>query len=1228
MDNIGVSRTPTGSTPLSPLPSPKLKTIKNAVEKILAELAMAGSSSWEHLDHVATRHGIDNLAALITSHVGDKVLTQDAHHNSRKQAVIDTVLCSEELPKTELVELLQLMEYLDPKNTDILPIWQRHMTSLGLPEATQTAWLQILHHPSCPNICKIYLPLLRDPRLFEIPTTPNEGIVLLLSALCQNPGISEPIIPIVTQRETLKGLSNNVRLSWIKQCTEKPELYEHFSHLLPKCSLDQLQDAYARATACVEDPELQHFICIQILSKQLPHQDWGLHLNDLSAEKRSGLFTAFAKHPHILSKTLIGNIASVCYFPLAPEAISKGFSLSGLNPEQNNKIFHALFPKKITPFIALAKLHVLSKFTPTMIAELAGAEESQIPLIFVKLTSQPVDVLDLDASRLFIESLSSDDRLKYVTQTFQATYDDIPKAAQRFRELLCTATLSKTECAHLIDFHMSRLGIPSASIERWKTRFSMFILSGEKPFFPTEKDIIAEKISMFYQDLHLLLPLAQDADFFLSNSPENPWAPLSLVLHNLDISSHARKRCYDALTLKHISSDPAPILIASHLRDLTPQELSKLPFDASDDELYVAIVLSILQKTSDNPSNPSVERHGILIKTLPKPILVKLHTALMSHPMASSVVFKNIMQLTSVCLRVEGMSPNTWEPLATHSLRQLSQPVTKTSLVQSLEVAISSIDTSKIEKKPISWITELAAQGWTPLKVLGRTHIFQRPDGICMALKWQKANEDAYELFKEAATLQVLHKQKENLGLLSNYPTPVGVYEFEGDLPADYFAKTPVDIEATKPGGRQIAYCYICDSSDYFSYLHDPLESQSQTRIIEKYALARHALTCDLFTLAKNGLIMSQMADIFHRSEPSRDSRDDGGRFMAMNFLVRNYIVDALHGPGSGRLHHIERAVQYVNAGYSGLRDVGDSILLEDFTRPGFKFSERYFSQIIKDHPQEALTCILANFLSEYLLVYELTITERLVNQAGNALDWQDPHKIRSLAHELKTGFSQAMRYYCGISETLANRFVEHASIDWERAAKQLHFWSRKDEKGYLPFNTEDSFPEEIYGPEVPVTEPDWSAGGLSGEETPLPLGSLTRHRGTFSGTDPIKEPERGRVIVVQQMLMLDDARKKAEALYFEAQRYLKDPSPENLTKALTLYQESREYWPFDKRVYEGLQHVYTLQGLEAKAHESKCEKAALIIQNAWESHLRRGLQKTKIVDRASSGTESKSHEA
>ena len=647
-------------------------------------------------------------------------------------------------------------------------------------------------------------------------------------------------------------------------------------------------------------------------------------------------------------------------------------------------------------------------------------------------------------------------------------------------------------------------------------------------------------------------------------------------------------------------------MITPYLVSLTSEDRSKIKFDGTNSQILLSLLIVLLQK-NENYAPSTMEKIKIL-STLPEDIILKLNTAIMTLPEASSKILRDLCRMVSVDLSIEGSTPNSWEAYAKSQLGRVQIKASDTTVLQKeMAERWSQIKAQKPEEKPASWLESLEREGWSPFKILGRTRIYRNAEGKYLAVKWQKKGEDVQELYKEAITLDVLHKHKKNLGLLSEYPKPKGVFEFKGAITPQFFQDVTVPIEAKE--GKAIAYVYEFPNDSYFAYLHDPKEGQDPEKVAKDYALARHALIADLFTLAKNGLIMSQLADIFHRSEGSR-GRDDSGRFMAMNFLVRNWgsytRVGEFSGVGSGRLHHLETAVEFVNAGYSGVRDAGDSLLLSQIMQPGFEFTETYFSWLIQNKPSEAATFILANFLAEYLLVYELTITERMAHFKENQLDWKDPQKVKALATELRDGFVNAMRYYSGISRNIVEKFLDNAGIDWERASKQLQFFSRKDEKGYLFHNEPELFPKEIYGEEVRVDGMTfWNLDeGMSD-------GGDTRHRGTVSGTDPVKEPERGRVIMVTSMLLLDKARNQARKKRIEANALLASAvkgTPEEkiaAQKALALYQDSLEYWPYDKRTYSGMEQAFTVLGDQNNAKECRLQRAALVLQNSWEHHLR-----------------------
>lgn len=648
-----------------------------------------------------------------------------------------------------------------------------------------------------------------------------------------------------------------------------------------------------------------------------------------------------------------------------------------------------------------------------------------------------------------------------------------------------------------------------------------------------------------------------------------------------------------------------------YLMSASSEEIRALDFSASEDKLFISFLIAILKKKPPEPFAAITAEKLSIIDALPNRISLKFNTALTALPQETATILSDLCRMSSISLQAEGAARNSWEMYAKAQMKRLDAITNQSDLSQDLASRWQNLADLKPETKPVEWLLELN-EGKTR-EVLGRTHLYRdESTGKILAVKWQKVSEPVGDLFKEQATLEVVRDHQEKLKLQSQFPNPIGVYKFEGELPQDYFGDTTVKTAAAEVGNELVAYIYEFPNNGYFTYLNDPKgPGDLNIEIAKAYSQARQALIVDLFILAKNGLLMTQLADIFHRSEPSRVGRDDGGRFLAMNFLLRNYSLCVMEpgdfeGPGSGRLHHLETAVKYPNAGYSGLRDIGDSELLSDFKNPEFEFNQKHFSQLLKKNPAQATAFILANFLSEYLLVYELIITERHMQSGESTLDWKDPEKVKELENELKEGFINAMRYYSGVSQTVSRRFVENASIDWTKAAKQLHYFHRQDEMGYRPEIPEELFPKEIYGEEVPVAKDPRAS--ISSQE--LREGREVRHRGAFSGTDPVKEPEKGRVIMMTHMLLLEKARKEARRLLFTANAdFYENKGSENERNAairvLKLYEESLEYWPFDKDTYKSLADVYTVLGNSEKAQASKEQWAALTMQNAWEDNLR-----------------------
>lgn len=1161
-------------------------TLKVLLEQVLAEMGSCKIRSWGRLNTFAIQAGVKNPQAVVAAYLAQQILGERT--TDLVLIIEDAIIRSIHLSEKERYELIRFAADLGLGYRSISCSsinWNRvlgeHLKTLRLDDSDLLAWAEIFKKETLYSFNKGYFLLISNRSLFENPDNHPKALIDLIFAVFQKKIDGHFLVSVEEQQSIILDIKWSLRGALIHELSLRPELEVLLGPLFPEGGLEIIRRTFDEVGLFTRCLDLQGFITALLLRKSVFREIWGEDdvWRTVNLESFVDLFSNIARFFHKFSKPLFDVLKvgiRTRQYDLQNvylDAVLGSFNFPGVNAQRSQTIVQSLFFKSIRVELALHQLYALGQLSFEMLEQLGSCDASLIPSVFIKLVTFPHELIDQYTRFWILLQFNELNRKAYVGEVLSYFYE--PSKPLCFYRFLKWLEISKENLREIASFHMSYIGVAESTASLWA-------------------DSLAH-----HEDLCQLLPLFHDREFFITTSGASPFAAVALITHYFELDLPSKKeRCFKALG--DLLDEKTAVFIALSCRSLSACDLSALNFEGSNHELLISILVTLLQKPLKDPSALELTDRLKLIKQLPLSIVLKLHTSLMKHPEMASALFQNMMCMDKIEMQVGGESNNTWEPLVAAIFAKLPRRITQSRLQEFLKKQLDLIDPTQTEKKPVSWIENLAKEGWLPFKILGRTHVFQKLDGSCLALKWQKQEEDEFELFKEATTLRVLREKKEFLGLLSDYPTPLGVYQFEGDLPKDYFDKTPVLVKAVLPGQTKLAYCYTCTSSDYFIYLHDPLKEPSSS----KYTMARQRLICDLFTLAKNGLIFSQMADIFHRSEASRVTRDDAGRYMAMNFLVREY-VRPWSGPGNGRLHHIEKAVEYVNAGYSGLRDVGDSILLEEFVRPGFKFSEQHFSVIIKNQPEKALTYILANFLAEYLLVYELTITERLF-KSGNGLDWQDPVKVNQLAKELREGFHGAMRYYCGISSSLATRFLDKAGIDWERASRQLQFWSRKDEKGYLPFDETLDFPREIYGPEVEVEGRNWDEEGLAGWDfTPGTDPTLTRHRGDFNGTDPVKESERARVIVVQQMLLLEESRKQAQKLYFEAYGYSIEGPGQNLEKALDLYQQAKEYWPFDKKIYEGLKELYQRLGDTLKADEVSKEKAALVIQKFWEDYLR-----------------------
>ncbi|KTD06696.1 substrate of the Dot/Icm secretion system [Legionella gratiana] len=217
------------------------------------------------------------------------------------------------------------------------------------------------------------------------------------------------------------------------------------------------------------------------------------------------------------------------------------------------------------------------------------------------------------------------------------------------------------------------------------------------------------------------------------------------------------------------------------------------------------------------------------------------------------------------------------------------------------------------------------------LRIQGRTLLFTDESGELIAVKVQKKGEPKSSLTEEFQMADYLRKHQNRLDLQSQLPKPLGQYSVKRSEILEQCSNKQF-LQLISDTTDLEVYVYKAPVS-YFTYLHDEHQSfRDFTASVKKNV---H----DLFVLLREGIVFSQLADIFH-THSSEEERVDKGRYQALVQLLSVFQSQL------GRLDKWQKAVEFVNLRASGLADLGDSLPITNLFTSS-EFTKKYFSELL-----------------------------------------------------------------------------------------------------------------------------------------------------------------------------------------------------------------------------------------------------------------------------------------
>lgn len=339
------------------------------------------------------------------------------------------------------------------------------------------------------------------------------------------------------------------------------------------------------------------------------------------------------------------------------------------------------------------------------------------------------------------------------------------------------------------------------------------------------------------------------------------------------------------------------------------------------------------------------------------------------------------------------------------------------------------------------------------LRIQGRTLLFTDESEELIAVKVQKKGEPKSNLTEEFQMADYLQKHQNRLDLQSQLPRPLGQYSvkrteiLEKCISSPHYKQFLDLIGDTKD---LEVYVYKAPVS-YFTYLHD--EHQSFRDFTASVKRNVH----DLFVLLREGIVFSQLADIFH-THSDEEERVDKGRYQALVQLLSIFQSQL------GRLDKWQKAVEFVNLRASGIADLGDSIPITSLLTAS-EFTRKYFSELLTGGYHQTFfdsssgtasslytnkrklfgNYLYLNTIAEYLLVIQLvvgTYGDKVTRKIDNSSIKQ--HMWQQLAELMFDSCAEAVTLMTGIPHSRALALLnQRAKID--NHLQQTQFWMTPD---------------------------------------------------------------------------------------------------------------------------------------------------------------------------------------
>lgn len=319
----------------------------------------------------------------------------------------------------------------------------------------------------------------------------------------------------------------------------------------------------------------------------------------------------------------------------------------------------------------------------------------------------------------------------------------------------------------------------------------------------------------------------------------------------------------------------------------------------------------------------------------------------------------------------------------------------------------------------------------------GRTYVHRNPDAkIATHIKILKHGENPALLAHEFNNMNYIHTHQDKLNLKGKYPrgkTRLAKIHYS-ELP-EYLHSGSIETQKGRldlhkdAEGYYTVMIYESDLDEqgripYMTYLNDPDLTH------EEFWNAYRTIIHDLFVLAKHGIFLPELIELFH-SDPEHQRMYD-------------WMVDTLHHQwsgrqGAGRVDNVTGATLYPNMRLTGLADLvlyseNDLLYDPEMRKRADSRIERLW-ELADGNEDIARNYLRASYLGDALL--SLALMPLTYLQRRGELDYQ--HESQStetfLQKALAELFKMAQTTYTG------NAYPSLQTIDIQRMARQMAYF-------------------------------------------------------------------------------------------------------------------------------------------------------------------------------------------